>query len=376
MTPEAFVDKWRHVSVKESAAAHSHFEDLCELLGVEKPLDADPDGDWYTYEKHVSKAVGGKGYADVWKKGYFAWEYKGKRKNLDDAYLQLLLYRDDLANPPLLIVSDLERIEIHTNFTGTNKRLYKLTLDDLLDSENRELLHKAFTDPEALNPQHQRQRITEDATARIGAIALKLRDRGHDPQRVAHFLMQLVFALFAEDVKLLPNHLVSEILEKTKGNPKRAQQYLTMLFNAMASGGEVLLHDVPYFNGGLFQNGEALELTSEELGILYEAARLDWSEVEPAIFGTLFERSLDPQKRSQLGAHYTSRQDILRIVQPVVIDPLRREWAEIREEVERRLDRGHHKKAAELVGAFLQKLHNVRVLDPACGSGNFLYVAM
>ena len=219
MTPEAFVDKWRHVSVKESAAAHSHFEDLCELLGVEKPLDADPDGDWYTYEKHVSKAVGGKGYADVWKKGYFAWEYKGKRKNLDDAYLQLLLYRDDLANPPLLIVSDLERIEIHTNFTGTNKRLYKLTLDDLLDSENRELLHKAFTDPEALNPQHQRQRITEDATARIGQIALKLRDRGHDPQRVAHFLMQLVFALFAEDVELLPNRARQRHPREDQGQP-------------------------------------------------------------------------------------------------------------------------------------------------------------
>ena len=365
MTPEEFVAKWREVSVKESAAAHTHFEDLCDLLGVDKPLDVDPAGDWYAYERHVRKAAGGKGFADVWKQGFFAWEYKGKRADLAGAYLQLLLYRDDLENPPLLVVSDLERIEVHSNFTGTNTSVYTFTLDDLLNAEKRELLRKAFVDPEAFNPKHHRERITEDATARIGEIALRLRDRGHDPQRVAHFMMQTVFALFAEDVDLLPQHLVSEILEKTKGNPPRAQQYLTMLFNAMATGGEVLLRDVPFFNGGLFENGEALELTSEELSILYEAARLDWSEVEPSIFGVLFERSLDPERRSQLGAHYTSRDDILRIVQPVVIEPLRREWTAIREDVEKRLSRGHHKKAAELVGAFLQKLHNIRVLDPA-----------
>jgi type II restriction/modification system DNA methylase subunit YeeA len=376
MTAHDFVQKWQCTNLKERAAAQEHFLDLCHLLGQKTPAEAGPTGDRYTFERKVTKTTGGKGFADVWKRGHFAWEYKGKRKNLQDAYLQLLLYREDLENPPLLVVSDIETIEIHTNFTGSTKRVYRLTLDDLLKPEKLDLLRRAFTDPGSLNPKFYRERITQDATARIGDIALRLRERGEAPEAVAHFMMQLVFALFAEDISLLPNRLVTKILEKTKGNPDRAQQYLTSLFHAMSTGGEVLLEDVPYFNGGLFQSGDALHLESDELIILLRAAELDWGEVEPAIFGTLFERSLDPEKRSQLGAHYTSREDILRVVGPVIMQPLREEWERIRTDVEKRLERGHGNKAAELISTFLNKLHRLKVLDPACGSGNFLYVAM
>jgi hypothetical protein len=376
MTPTDFVEKWRSISVTERSGAQTHFNELCDLLGVEKPLDVDPSGEFYAFERHVSKATGGKGYADVWKRDHFAWEYKGKRKNLQDAYFQLLLYRDDLDNPPLLIVSDIERIELHTNFTGATKQVIVFTLSDLLDAGKRAQLGQAFTNPDAFNPKHHRERITEEATAKIGAIALGLRSRGFPPERVAHFMMQLVFALFAEDAGLLPNLLVSKILEKTGDNPERAQQYLTMLFNAMTQGGEVLLEDVEHFNGGLFDGSEGLPLEAKEISILHEAAKLDWAEVEPAIFGTLFERSLDPGKRGQLGAHYTSREDILRIVEPVVMQPLRERWAGVRAEVEKSRKRGHHLKARKHVTAFLYELHQLRVLDPACGSGNFLYVAM
>jgi type II restriction/modification system DNA methylase subunit YeeA len=376
MTFSEFVEKWRNVSVTERSAAQTHFNELCELLGVDKPLDVDPEGTFYTFERHVSKATGGKGFADVWKKDHFAWEYKGKRKNLQDAYLQLLLYRDDLDNPPLLIVSDIDRIEIHTNFTGATKQVIAFSLDDLLDAGKLAQLRQVFTNPDAFNPKHQRERVTEEATAKIGAIALGLRARGFQPERVAHFMMQLVFALFAEDSGLLPNRLVTKILDRTGDNPERAKQYLSMLFQAMSKGGEVLLEDVEHFNGGLFDGSEALLLESTEIAILHQAAQLDWAEVEPAIFGTLFERSLDPQKRGQLGAHYTSREDILRIVDPVVVRPLRERWAGVREEVEKRLKRGHHLKAQESVSTFLNELHQIRVLDPACGSGNFLYVAM
>ncbi|MEM7735549.1 MAG: DNA methyltransferase, partial [Deinococcota bacterium] len=297
--------------------------------------------------------------------------------------------------PPLLVVCDLERFEIHTNFTGTPKKVYAFTLQDLLKPDTLELLRNVFTNPDVLNPKHQRERITQDASAQIGDIALRLRDRGHDPDHVAQFMMQMVFALFAEDVALIPNKLVTRILEKTKDNPERAHVYIQQLFEAMATGGEILLEDVPYFNGGLFEQPDALPLEPADLDILYQAATLDWSEVEPAIFGTLFERSLDPSKRSQLGAHYTSREDILRIVQPVIIDPLRGEWQNVRESIEAYLAStlapdssalSPQKLRSELkkrdtqtlkpIVEYLEKLRNLRVLDPACGSGNFLYVAL
>jgi type II restriction/modification system DNA methylase subunit YeeA len=376
MTVTQFIEKWQKTTLSERASAQEHFIDLCRMLGHPTPAEADPTGESYTFERHVQKTTGGKGFADVWKRSHFAWEYKGKRKDLEQAYSQLLLYREDLDNPPLLIVSDIDSIEIHTNFTDTTKKVYTLTLAELAKPDKYELLKLAFTNPQGLNPKERRERITEDAAARIGSIAHRLRERGYESETVAHFMMQLVFALFAEDIRLIPNRLVTKILERYKDRPDTAQKYLAELFSAMATGGDVLFEEVPYFNGGLFAGGDTLRLESDELVILLAAANLDWGEVEPAIFGTLFERSLDPQKRSQLGAHYTSREDILRIVEPVIMAPLREEWEAIRQEVETRLERGHSKKVLELVATFLNKLHQLKVLDPACGSGNFLYVAM
>jgi hypothetical protein len=387
MTPQEFVGKWQAVTANERAVAQSNFNDLCALLDVPSPLEADPSGRDYAFEKSVRKAARGKGFADVWKRGAFAWEYKGKGKDLGDAYRQLLLYRDDLDNPPLLVVSDIDRIEVHTNFTGTTKAVHTYRLTDLLDARKRAGLREVWTNPGAFDPRERRERITEDASREIGRIALGLRERGHEPHEVAHFMMQLVFALFAEDANLLPNRLVSKILARSD-NPQRVQEYLAALFRAMSEGGEVLLEDVDHFNGGLFDGTPALPLSREEVEILHGAALLDWAEVEPAIFGTLFERSLDPEKRSQLGAHYTSRDDILRIVEPVVMRPLRRRWAEIREKAETYLlehpdppinKRQRDKRAAHVdapITSFLADLHQVRVLDPACGSGNFLYVAL
>jgi type II restriction/modification system DNA methylase subunit YeeA len=374
-----FITKWQNTNLKESAVAKTHFDELCNFLDVDKPLDVDPDGTFYTFERPVTKAIGGKGFADVWKRGHFAWEYKGKKGKLEEAYLQLLLYRDDLENPPLLVVCNIETIQIHTNFTGTPKQVYTLTLQDLANPENLALLKNVFENPEQLNPKYKRERVTQEASQQIGELAQKLQAKGHDAQVVAHFLMQIVFSLFAEDVGLLPNKLATRILEKTLKTPSRAKTYLTQLFEAMATGGEVLLEEVPYFNGGLFEGTGALPLESEELEILWKASKLDWTEVEPSIFGTLFERSLDPAKRSQLGAHYTSREDILKIVEPVILEPLKNEWREIRNSIEtqKAKDNKQHKKLVEQpISEFLQKLHTLKVLDPACGSANFLYVAM
>jgi len=247
MTPANFAAKWERVTTTERAGSHSHFLDLCELLEVDKPLDVDPDGTHYAFERAVTKAVGGKGFADVWKRGFFAWEYKGKRKNLADAYGQLVLYAGDLENPPLLVVCDLVNFEVHTNFTGTPKQVYRFTIHDLEQPETRQLLKWVFTDPERLNPKYHRERVTREASQQVAAIAAQLSRRGHDPETVAHFMMQLVFAFFAEDVGLLPDKLVTRILERTTTNPERAQRYFSELFQAMATGGEVLLEDVPYW---------------------------------------------------------------------------------------------------------------------------------
>ena len=326
------------------------------------------------------KAGGGDGWADVWKRGHFGWEYKGRHNNLTAAYQQLLQYRDALDNPPLLVVCDMDRIVIHTNFTNTPARRIEFTLDDLADERNLAILRAVFFDPDRLKPEKTTQRITEDAADRIAQIATSLRERGVDAQQVAHFLDRVVFCLFAEDVGLLPDHLFTRLVAKAHGDPKVFARLVAGLFAAMAHGGEFGVETIHHFNGDLFADADVLTLTGEELDRIHLVTGLDWSAIDPSIFGTLFERGLDPAKRSQLGAHYTSRDDIETIVEPVVMAPLRREWDGVRGEVDALLAPGHKKadaaKADAKIQAFLHRLQHVTVLDPACGSGNFLYVAL
>ena len=176
MTPQEFIDKWRMNELKERSAAQSHFNDLCDLLDLPKPNAADPKGEWFTFEKGVSKAVGGEGWADVWRKDCFGWEYKGKRKDLKAALNQLLGYSQSLGSPPLLIVSDTDRIEIHTNWNNTVQQTTHLSLEDLRDAAKRDLLRACFTNPDRLKPTLTRQRLTEDAAQKFASIAEYRRD--------------------------------------------------------------------------------------------------------------------------------------------------------------------------------------------------------
>ncbi len=389
LTPQAFAEKWGKSKLSERSAYQQHFLDLCRMLGQPTPADVDPEGEFYTFEKGVKKTggSGGKGFADVWRKGFFAFEYKGKHKDLTAAYSQLLLYREDLENPPLLVVTDTDRFEVHTNFTGTAKKVYPFANAELPQEKNLRVLRALFTDPDSLRPGRTTQSITEEAAGKFAILADGLRSRGHDPHQAAHFLNRLLFCLFAEDVGLLePKGLFTRIVEKTGRDPELFARYASELFGAMASGGNFLLEKIRHFDGGLFEDAEALPLEAGELKVLTEAARLDWQSVEPAIFGTLFERSLDPTQRAKLGAHYTSRDDILAVTEPVLMAPLRREWDEVRAragaEAEKALAESGRKaqnalrRAEELLYGFAERLRGVRVLDPACGSGNFLYVAL
>ena len=206
-----FVTRWKASTLTERAAAQSHFIDLCEMLHQPHPASADQTGDFYTFEKHVSLTKGGKGYADVWKRGFFGWEYKGKHKDLKAAYLQLNEYREDLESPPLLVVCDQDLLEVHTNFTGTRPHVCRFTLDDLFANVPTascalpplEVLRDTFTDPEQLRPERAAARVTESAAAEFAKLATSLEQRGTEPQAVAHFLMRLLFCLFAEPPKSL-----------------------------------------------------------------------------------------------------------------------------------------------------------------------------
>ncbi len=316
MTPEQFVRKWEASTLKERSAAQEHFLDLCALLDEPTPAQADPTGEHYCFEKGATKATGGQGFADVWKRECFAWEYKGPDKNLEAAHAQLLRYAHALENPPLLIVSDTKTIVIRTNWTSQVQEKHELALKDLVNADKRDLLKWAFSDPERLKPRKTRAELTKEAADEFSTLAQRLRDRGHDPQAVAHFVNRLVFCMFAEDVGLLPNKLFEKALQRSEAAPEKAQGYLRQLFGAMKSGGEFGLDDIPWFNGGLFDDDAALPLEEADVRLGLRAAKLYWGDIDPSILGTLFERGLDPSKRSQLGAHYTDREKIMMIVGP------------------------------------------------------------
>ena len=387
VTPSDFIAKWRPSELKERSASQEHFIDLCRLLGEPTPAEADPAGERYCFERGARKDTGGDGWADVWKRGCFAWEYKGRRADLDVAFNQLRQYALALENPPLLIVSDMARFRIVTNWTNCVSEVHEFTLDDLANGSVRDKLKWAMSDPERLRPGETRQTVTERAAATFAELAQGLRDRDHDPQTVAHFVNRLVFCMFAEDVGLLPDDMFTRMLAHARRNPEKFADYASRLFGAMATGGDIDFQAVAWFNGGLFDDDTALPLDREGIETALKAAALDWSEIDPSILGTLFERGLDPDKRSQLGAHYTDRDKIMRIVEPVIVRPLLAEWQTAKAEIAAMMERADaagsraahtrlRRQADRVLRTFLERLRRFTVLDPACGSGNFLYLAL
>ena len=387
MAPYEFISKWRASAIKERSASQEHFIDLCRLLGEPTPAKADPTGETYCFECGTRKDTGGDGWADVWKRHHFAWEYKGKRADLDAAFGQLRLYALALENPPLLIVSDMQRFRIRTNWTNSVSKTHEFGLDDLADAATRDSLKWAFSDPERLRPGETRQSLTEQAAQSFATVAQALRERGQDPHRVAHFVNRLVFCMFADDVGLLPDHMFTRMLEQARRAPAHFADLAGDLFRVMARGGRVGFETVDWFNGGLFDDEATLPLERSDIDAVLATSNLDWSEIDPSILGTLFERGLDPGKRAQLGAHYTDRDKIMLLVEPVVIRPWLAEWKAEKAAVAAELERAAGAKSPATrtkrrneverrYRAFLNRLRAFTVLDPACGSGNFLSLAL
>ena len=381
MTPQAFIAKWRGNSLSEKAGAQSHFLDLCDVLGVAKPND--PEN--YCFERGATRTGAGHGWADVWKRGAFAWESKAPGKDLGAALKQLMTYALALDNPPLLVVSDRSRIEIHTHFTGTPSEVHSIPLEEIGQPENLQKLRWLFEAPERFKPKLTTYAVTEEAASKMGQLAERLNAQGRPPLQTAHFLIQCVFCMFAEDARLLPEKLFETVLDRSNPDGTKAQTRLTALFEAMREGGDFAMNDIPWFNGGLFKQIDVPPLATEDVVQLLEAARMGWGEIEPAILGTLFERGLNPDMRSQLGAHYTDPATILKLIRPVIEAPLLAEWQAVKTKIAALLEKhsqgGKGSKSARdeaqnLFIRFIQRLKAYRVLDPACGSGNFLYLAL
>ncbi|SPJ25943.1 DNA methyltransferase [Palleronia abyssalis] len=398
MTPDDFIRTWSGNPLSERASAQSHFRDLCALLGIDPPSPL--TAGTFEFEKGAGKTTGGDGWADVWLKDAFAWEYKKTKANLDAAYAQVQRYAPALDHPPLLIVSDTQAIVLRTAFTGAVQERHDIAIDDLRDAATRDLLCRAFEDPLSFRPRRTRADLTEDAAATFADLALRLRQSGHAAGEVAHFVNRLVFCMFAEDVNLLPEKMFQKMV--IVSDPASFEENCRDLFRAMATkGGKIGYTPIPWFNGGLFDDETVLPVTADDIGMLRKAAKMDWSQIDASLLGTLFERGLDPDKRSQLGAHYTDAAKIMQIVDPVVLRPLKAEWeaaraiiaAALQEERDakaeaartraaaksgaqtRRANRAHETAVKAHLG-FLERLRAVRVLDPACGSGNFLNLAL
>jgi hypothetical protein len=398
MTPQAFVEKWQSIPhKKERKLALEHFNDLCDMLGIERPSTADVSGLQFSAEMKVLKDDGGVGFADVAKRGFFAWEYKTEGKDLDKAKAQLKRYIDDLDNPPLLIVSDMALIRIYTNFNSTVNTVIDIPLAAI--PHHLDTLTAIFTNPERLNPRHYRERITEEIAAQFAGMGEKLRQRGHDPATVSHFLGKLLFCMYAEDAGLFPQgrKVFSEVLEACHDSEKYCEEMFRQLFRAMQNGGRFGTMAIAYFNGSLFADDDTLPLNKADIKTLLQAADRDWKDIEPSIFGTLFERGLNPEKQDELsegekerhiGVNYTDQASIALIIEPVIIKPLAQEWRQIFTDLEELEDKYNNeeltlqtrnkarKKAQQQVNEFLERLSKIRVLDPACGSGNFLYSAL
>ena len=265
MSPGEFISKWRASTLKESSASQEHFIDLCRLLGERTPAEADPTGEDYCFERGARKDTGGDGWADVWKRHCFAWEYKGKHANLDSAFNQMRQYALALENPPLLIVSDMVRFRIATNWTNSVSERHEFVLEDLADAGVRDKLKWAMSDPERLRPGESRQGLTTRAAETFAELAHSLREKGHDPQGVAHFVNRLVFCMFAEDVGLLPDNMFTRMLDQARDRPEEFELLARDLFGAMSSGGRIGFEKVAWFNGGLFEYDRALPMDKAEI---------------------------------------------------------------------------------------------------------------
>jgi len=291
------------------------------------------------------------------------------------------------GNPPFIVVVDVgHTFELFADFSRSGKtyvpfpdaRNHRIRFQDIATDEVRTLLRTVWTEPMSLDPSRHSAKVTRDVADRLAVLARSLEASGQKPEAAAQFLMRCIFTMFAEDVKLIPERAFTQLLEDLRQEPEAFVDNMRALWSDMDRGGfsGILRKKLLRFNGGLFQNIEALPLTKDQLELLIDAGKSDWHDVEPAIFGTLLERALDPIERHKLGAHYTPRAYVERLVMPTIVEPLREEWDATRAATVALMNNGDRDEAVRELKTFHHRLCTTRVLDPACGTGNFLYVTL
>lgn len=427
MTPAEFVEKWKVSGGAETANSQLFLTELCLLLDLPAPdaTTQNKEEDRYVFEKFVTLNNGdgtsSPGWADLYRSGCFVLESKqGTEKKAEElanalatrtknapkrkgtatrgtpgwsramwkAREQAKSYAEAIPGewPPFLVVTDVGYcFDLYADFTGSGKSYepfpdpqnFRIPLEAIEQENTRELLRSIWLDPLSLDPSKVTSEVTSDIAERLARLAKSL-EQNHEPEAVAGFLMRCLFTMFAEDVDLIPNQGFTAMLIEIRETPDKFAPMATELWKAMDEGGfsGVLRDKVPRFNGKFFSDKTAIDLNRDQLELLIEAAERDWQQVEPAIFGTMLERALDPVERHKLGAHYTPRAYVERLVVPTIIEPLREKWTATYAAAIQLDDDGKQKEAIALLRDFHGELCETRVLDPACGSGNFLYVAM
>ena len=368
LRPEQFIEKWRDVDFGEKQASQEMFLDICGLVGHPTPVEFG-NSDFFTFEKWVPG-----GFADAFLEGSFGWEFKGSDNDLSAGLGQLLRYQVHLKTPPLLIVSSFRTIWIQTNFPGMETVRHEIPVSGLNQAAHLDKLRYAFFAPAQLRPDRSVDTVTKETADLFQAIVSDMEQHSEDPEKLARYLNQIVFCLYAEGAGLLSGF--SQTVRQNFRSPELFDRAVRNLFEQMAGGGMFGATQIAHFNGDLFSNADTVELSAPALQRLVEATEKNWRDIEPSIFGTLFERALDASKRSHLGAHYTSADDIMMVVEPVLMAPLREEWEAVQREVGNLLIEGNDDAARVRLDAFQRRLFEVEVLDPACGSGNFLYLAL
>ena len=394
-----FITRWSASSAHERANYALFLSELCDLLGVPRPNPAvaEDRDNAFVFERAVTFAEGRSGRIDLYKRGCFVLEAKQAStrgtKGWSDSMLRAraqaegyvhALSTDEPAVPFLLVCDIGHVLEVFADFTGTNRvwnaypeaGSHRIPLASLADPAIQSRLRTIFTNPGSLDPSRRAAKATRASAEVMANLAKRLEAQGHAPDLVAAFLMRCLFTMFAEDVALLPHQTFTNLLLSLKGHPHQVAPILEDLWKEMDAGGfsRTLRCAIPRFNGHLFKTTTALPIDTAALDDLIRGALEDWSEVEPAIFGTLLERALDPTERHALGAHFTPRAYVDRLLEPTLA-PLRDDWQNTRTAAVALASKG---KVAEAVGEiedFLRDLAKVRILDPACGSGNFLYAA-
>lgn len=406
---ERFIVRWQAAGGSERANYQLFIGELTELLGLPRPDPARDDtrDNAYVFERRVRFRHGdgseSHGFIDCYRRGAFVLEAKKIRANgakgFDDALQRARGQAESYARalpaeegrPPFLVVVDVGNVvELYAEFSRSgatytpfpDPRSHRIRLADFRDAAIRDRLRSLWLDPLSLDPTRATARVTREVAERLAEVAKALEGAGHAPELVAGFLSRCLFTMFAEDVELLPRRdgkgAFTILLESLKDDPAQFVPLVGELWRAMDQGefSVAIRAALPRFNGKLFKQPKVLPLTRDQIELLIKASKADWTQVEPAIFGTLLERALDPAERHALGAHYTPRAYVERLVLPTVIEPLRQSWSHVQAAALMLANEGREKEAIAEIRAFHHRLCELRVLDPACGSGNFLYVTL